>query len=253
MCILVWASCYHAKYLNKIYFNLLSCLPTCRETCWSPETLCHTAEWTSVFSGRAAGEQHPTWPAETQDHVPPVAGGALQTSQHQGPEASLQRVLPQPHPAPELPGFSAHWFVWVCAVWIWSSQCSFVALFRTWTSLVSEKSWRSMTKSWTLLVGPTGAWPTWRWLLSIPARRSCSSSLKQRFLLTYAHTVPPPIQRCIHLPKELSVCLCVDARHQWAGGRRSSKGHEEVESSSTWGSSGQKYRFNWKSLGNNTQ
>lgn len=80
---------------------------SCREACWSPETLRHAAERASVVAGCTAWEPGSAWPAQTQDRVPPVTGGALQAPQHQGPEARLQRVLSQPHPAAELPGYWA--------------------------------------------------------------------------------------------------------------------------------------------------
>ncbi len=182
-----------------------SCLLACRKACWSPETLCHAAEWAAVFTGRSAREQRSTRPAETQDHVPPVAGGALQTQQHQRPEARLQRVLPQPHPAPELPGFSMHPHA-DCGLFVSCSSLFGInylydpnqglsglicyiffraAVHRTWTSPVSVKSWRNMTRSWTLLAGQTGAWLMWRWRHSTPARRSHSSSPRQRCPLEY--------------------------------------------------------------------
>lgn len=45
------------------------------------------------------------------------------------------------------------------------------------------------------------------------------------------------------------MCVFIDHRHHRAGGRRSSEGHEEVESSSTGGSSGQKYSWlHWESV-----
>lgn len=62
------------------------------------------------------------------------------------------------------------------------------ALLRTWTSLVSVKSWKNMTRSWTRLVELNGVWLMWMWLLFTPARRLLSSSLRQRWLLTSPQT-----------------------------------------------------------------
>lgn len=63
--------------------------PPCRKACGSPETLCHLAEWVTIFSGCPARKQRSVRAAQTKDGVPPVAGRALQTPQHQGSEACL--------------------------------------------------------------------------------------------------------------------------------------------------------------------
>lgn len=144
-----------------------------------------------------------------------------------------------------------------CLVLICYHSCSLFAFHRTWTSLVSAKSWRNMTKSWILLVGPTGVWLTWRWRRSTPARRSHSSYPRQRCLLTYTQADTHTLwykdiggKQNIYMKSWMFVSVCVlDPRHQWTGGRRSSEGNEEVESSSTRGSSGQNYSwFHWKAL-----
>ncbi len=154
-------------------------------------------------------------------------------------------------PAPVLFGINK-----VSTLFVWCEYVTFVSVHRTWTSLVSVKSWRNMTRSWTPLAGPTGAWLTWRWHLSTPARRSRSSSPRQRCRLAYTQTHTYTLwykdvggnkthteNHCL-LFVCVCVCVCVyvcvDSRHHRAGGRRSAEGHEEVESSSTRGSSGQK-------------
>lgn len=130
----------------------------------------------------------------------------------------------------------------VCSCWF------LLVSHRTWTSLVSVRSWRNMTRSWILPAGRTGVWLMWRWHLSTPARRSHSSLLRRRCL---------PATRGLYYMSD----MCRKNEHVWnewlflypdpgdhrAGGRRSSKGHEEAESSSSGGSSGQNHSWlHWK-------
>lgn len=84
---------------------------------------------------------------------------------------------------PDLFSFVSH-HVWLLIL-ITFLTCG---ICRTWTSLVSVRSWKNMIRSWTRLVEPTGVWLTWRWLLFTPARRSPSLSLRQRWLLTFPQT-----------------------------------------------------------------
>lgn len=76
-----------------------------------------------------------------------------------------------------------------CVWYVYVKTVVFLAIVhRIWTSLVSVKSWRNMTRSWILLAELTGVWLTWRLHLSTPARRSHSSSLRQRCPLTCTRT-----------------------------------------------------------------
>lgn len=60
-------------------------------------------------------------------------------------------------------------------------------LCRTWTSQVSERSWRSMTRFWRRRGGLTGEWLMLKWLHFTHARKSHSSSLRLRCIHTHAH------------------------------------------------------------------
>lgn len=239
----------HLRTAPYVLFFICSlCFFPYRKARWSPETVCDAAVWAAVVPGCSAGEHCSARSAETQDCVPPVAGGALPAPQHQGPEASLQRVLPQPHPAAELPGSHGAHFTRTSFRVHESSLKTLhrvvLGFYRPWTSLGFVRSWRNMTRSWIPLAGPTGGCLKWRWHLSTPARRSRSLLPRLRWPLVFAPEQPLTHQNSSNKQKTLKpvsfFCLFVlDPGDYRAGGGRSSESHEEVESSSSWGSSGQ--------------
>lgn len=98
-----WSECVEISLFSALQLTVpVLCY---REAGRGAAALRHAAERAAVVAGRAEGEHgQRAGPEEEEDGIRPVAAGEMQTQEHQGSAAGLLRVLPQPHPAAELPG-----------------------------------------------------------------------------------------------------------------------------------------------------